>query len=120
MSDKKKALTDIDNDGAKIMKDYLNDRDLQTKYASIAGLAKNMGNPNYNMGEASRDIWFYACEDGDQGRINSASIYANNTGKMNKVIDNVRKRTEADRDYENTCKELVNEALGTYGNEKSI
>ena len=102
------------------LKDYMKE---QEKWASIAGAAAGMSYYNehgykMDMETLAQNIWFYANEDGDQGYMNSVSVWSKENGKDDKLVSLERDYDRAHREYYDALKSSVNDMLGEYGDTK--
>lgn len=89
-----------------IFKDY--DKHAE-QYALIAALAVDPS--DMTMGEVAQRAFFYGIEDGDQGSINSRSVYAHLHGATDEVAQLASKYWDLDTKAENMTREYM-EARG--------
>lgn len=112
---KKKALEDVDKEIKSLYSEF-DDKATALKYTSIAGVANNLlfSYRKSDMNSIAQDMWFYSYEDGDQGRVNSLSIFTNETGKFDKAVNLMKKHSDAYDEYQKAGNDAVKEILGDY------
>lgn len=98
--------------------DDLNNSDKYTALAAVASdFYYNDSLHNNNMESLSQNIWFYSCEDGDQGIINSTFCYLKENNLKDSALDIYKRSENYKKEYLNECENKVNKLLGEYGNE---
>lgn len=109
-----KVLNELNKEAIKLMADYDNNIHTYTTMAGIVAALEYNGD-NVDMDTIGRDMWFYDCEDGDQGTINSRSLFTVMNNKVEEAHNLSKQINEAEDRYLETAKKATKELLGEYG-----
>ena len=114
LKDESDLLNNLDAEAQKLMADYKQDIHKYTTMAAIVNILEHQDG-NVDMESIGQYMFFYDCDDGDQGDINSRSLYVNINNKAKELRDLTKQIDAAEDRYLENAKKATKELLGEYG-----
>lgn len=98
----------ISMNSEKMFKEYVENPEVQSRYAAIASLANAFArDQDKTLGEVATGIYIDVCEDGDQQEVNSASVYAKDNNIFNDNFINEKQKNEINKDISKEVRKAI-------------